>query len=110
MNKLIINRRRFLFVAPAIVAASSLMPSHSIAHVLTPKYKEYDNVSSGLIYGHPGKYIGSIGPFSEPIDKDTYRHNVARILNSEIGQQLSKNLGDIGTQSLIEFVYNTELW
>lgn len=31
MSALILPRRRFLFMAPAIVAASSLMPGHSIA-------------------------------------------------------------------------------
>lgn len=31
-----LNRRRFLFSSAAIVAASNLMPSHSIAHILEP--------------------------------------------------------------------------
>ena len=37
MTKLILpSRRRFLFMAPAIVTASSLMKGHSIAKLLTP--------------------------------------------------------------------------
>lgn len=37
------SRRRFLFLAPAIVAASSLMPGHSIAKLLVdqPKVREF---------------------------------------------------------------------
>ena len=31
-----VNRRRFLFGSAAIVAASSLMPGHSIAHIIQP--------------------------------------------------------------------------
>lgn len=34
MSNLVINRRRFLFVAPAIIAVSNLMPGHSIDHIL----------------------------------------------------------------------------
>jgi hypothetical protein len=41
MTKLILPRRRFLFLAPAIVAASNLMPGHSIAHLLTPSKVDF---------------------------------------------------------------------
>lgn len=41
MSKLILARRRFLFLAPAIVAATSLMPGHSIAHLITPPIRTF---------------------------------------------------------------------
>jgi hypothetical protein len=41
MSKFILARRRFLFLAPAIVAASSLMPGHSIAHLITPPIRTF---------------------------------------------------------------------
>ena len=41
MSKLILARRRFLFLAPAIVAASNLMPGHSITHLITPPIRVF---------------------------------------------------------------------
>ncbi len=60
MTQLILPRRRFLFMAPAIVAASSLMPGHSIAKLLAvepepevvrPYYIVYGGGSYRVAYG-----------------------------------------------------------
>lgn len=58
MTKLILARRRFLFAAPAIVAASSLMPGHSIAKLLAPPLRqflwiEHDPISAALRLDRP---------------------------------------------------------
>lgn len=37
MNLILPTRRRFLFASAAIVASSSLMPGHSVAHLLPPR-------------------------------------------------------------------------
>lgn len=57
MTNLILPRRRFLFLAPAIVAASSLMPGHSIAKLLEPAppaLRQFTRVA----YGTPYPYLG----------------------------------------------------
>lgn len=48
MSKLILSRRRFLYVAPAIIAASSLMPGHSVAQLLLSPVAPVDFVEVAL--------------------------------------------------------------
>lgn len=59
MTKLILPRRRFLFLAPAVIASSNLMPGHSVARLLAPPLRDFY-----LIARHPvSKYFPGAPPF-----------------------------------------------
>lgn len=62
MSKFIIPRRRFLFLAPAVVAASSLMPGHSIGELAFRRYDSLLRIGSewnSVCYGVNGTGRGA---------------------------------------------------
>lgn len=84
MTKLILPRRRFLFMAPAIIAASSLMPGHSIGDL---EFTLYDEVMMGEDVPRDG--LPSMKPFAArgyyrngeyaEISRAEYNWNAARM-------------------------------
>jgi len=79
VSEIILPRRRFLFLAPAIIAAPSLMKAHSIDHLI---YRNFGYVCASWDGKDGNNYLGwKRGEISASawISKGEYDYNVRRL-------------------------------
>ena len=100
-----LRRRRFLFLAPAIVAASSLMPGHSIAKLLEPEIRIFWRINEpdDWIPRHTGRLHEEL--FHNGVSVGWTRTETVDLTPAEIDAYVTKRTHNTHAKEFAERMY-----